>query len=450
MQAIEEWIENKDVGNLCKALFDAEIRDKPGQKEIVKNIAFKQNKRLCITAFTRYGKTYAVALGTALYLFLRKDKVVNEIAPVQKQSKKFRQYLIEFVLECDPLREMLDVNASGIERIKKEVSKKRVTFRDGNEINILTAGGSNEAQSLMGSGGDLIIEDESCDISADIYRKRISRMLGDNPDSVLVEIGNPWHKDNHFYEHWKSERFKNIQVSWKQGLKEDRITKEFIEEKKEELTDTEFQVLYKSEFPDSVEQGLIKHSWIEEAKDREFNFENDEKIIGVDVAERGNDKTVMTTTYQEANRVRVTNQDSWGNLETMQTSDKIDNSLKGYEYLNVDAIGVGSGVASRLKQKGFDVYSVKVSERSDSDRFLNKKSEYYWKLRNLFEDGRISLGDNISNKLETELTQIRYEINSSGKIKIIDPDKSPDFADSLMLACCINSASSGSGSVSIL
>lgn len=53
-------------------------------------------------------------------------------------------------------------------------------------------------------------------------------------------------------------------------------------------------------------------------------------------------------------------------------------------------------------------------------------------LRELFEMGDISIHENTD--LIRELSSIEKKHTGSGKIKIEDPEKSPDHADSLMLA----------------
>ena len=444
---LQELVQQEDAAGIAQVFFNTDISQQTKQQEIVRTIAFEKHRRNIITALTRYGKTFSVALGTAMYFLLHKGRTVNEIAPVQKQGKKFRQYFVDFVL-ASPLKNLLDVNARGAERIKKEVSKQRITFKDGNELNILTAGGKNTAESLMGHGGDLIILDESCDIPDEVYRKRISRQLGDNPDSILVEIGNPWRKDNHFYKHWTEQnRFNKIRIDWKQALKEGRITKGFVEEQRNELTDTEFQVLYEARFPDSVENGMFQHSWVEQAKDQSFEFEDDQKVVGVDVGEHGKDSSVACFGYIEGNRAKVSKFEEWRDVDVTEVASQLDEQhLLGHEILNVDAIGVGSGCASRLKELNYEAFAVKVSKkpRRRGDRFLNRKAEFYWRLRALFKEGLIDLPEDVPNRLINELTSIRYELTSSGKIKIVDPDKSPDFADALMLMVCRRV---GSGSV---
>jgi len=82
-----------------------------------------------------------------------------------------------------------------------------------------------------------------------------------------------------------------------------------------------------------------------------------------------------------------------------------------------------------LKAEGIKVGE---SPATESFRFLNKKAEMYWNMRTLFEEGRISIPKH--RTLISQLAKMKYELTSSGKIRIIDPeDKSPDFADSLCL-----------------
>ena len=58
------------------------------------------------------------------------------------------------------------------------------------------------------------------------------------------------------------------------------------------------------------------------------------------------------------------------------------------------------------------------------------KAENFFRLNDLFDDEMIYIPDN--KKLNKELISMRWKFNSSNKIVIEDPDKSPDFADSLV------------------
>jgi len=419
---------------LIKLIFRVTLTQK--EIEIVNSIAYPDNNRVVISCYTRYGKTYCVSIGILLYVLIHENKSIKIISATDTQASVFRNYISEFIIKSPLLISIVDIVVSGIERLKAEVNKKRITFKNGCDIMMLSAEGA--ADRLLGWGGDLIVVDESCLISFETYRKKISRMLGDSPDSIMVLIGNPWHKANQMYIFWTDPTVKKIHIDYKTGLKEGRISQTFIDEQKRLLSPMEFRVLYESEFPEDTEDTLIKYEWIQKALNKEIIMDAPEVVHGLDVAEMGNDLTVLTSGLRDGNKYRVTEINSWGKRDTMQTVSLTKGRIQQKtELINIDATGVGKGVQDRLNELGYTSVGIKVgrSAEHERDRFINLKAEIYWRLRALFEDGNISIPEH--PELIKQLNLMRYEIDSGGKIKIIDPEKSPDFADSLALMCCM-------------
>jgi len=416
---------------------------KKGQLDIIGSVLDPDVTRLIVSATTQYGKTQAVAIGILTDL-VESDtpKKVLFIAPTIKQTNIIRNYVAELITDTPELSELVDQPKHGPERLKSEMSRERLTFKNDWEIITLTAhgeeGGQDPGKQLMGFGGDIIVLDEACLILDEIYRKRIKRMLGSNPKAKLIILANPWKKGHFAYKAWKSKRFRKIHIGWQQAIEEGRVTREFIEEQREDLTPIEFKVLYDSEFPDDNEDALIMWSWIEAATIRQINFKPATfyPIHSLDVAEKGTDLTILTDGITDGENYQVKKQ-TWikvPNGDTMLTTNKVSQSIPKEDVLNVDSIGVGAGVYSRLKELGFNVASIRVGESptSNPERFENLKAQRWWELRTLFEKGKISIPNDL--KLMTQLSQMGYEITNKGKIKIIDPEgKSPDFADSLML-----------------
>jgi len=433
-EILEELIKKKKVKEIVKWLFDIDLTEK--QQEIVRVIAFQEYKRVVISAYTRYGKSLSVSLGILLYILFNKDKKVRLIAPKYEQATIIRNYIAENIMKSKIMSNLIDLDVYGVERLKKEVSKSRITFKNNCELKILSAEGT--AERLMGWGGDLIVVDEISLIDPETYRTKITRMLGDNPDSILVSIGNPWSKDNQMWEQWINPNFHKIHIPYQVGLKEGRIRKDFVEEQRMILTPIEFKILYDAEFPDESEDALLKYEWIENAVNRDLKIAGKIKH-GVDVAELGNDLTVWIRGITDGAKYKVLEVNHWGKLDTMQTVGRLISKLEKNELINVDATGVGSGVASRLEEMGYNVVGVKVGKAPDiknegRDRFVNLKAEYYWHMREIFENGLIDIPKD--RNLISQLAKMRYELTSGGKIKIIKPeDKSPDFADALMLFC---------------
>jgi hypothetical protein len=260
-QLLSSWWKSKNVYALCKYYFNEEL--KSSQLQIVRTVAFDEHKRVVICCMTRYGKSFCVAMGILLWIMHNKNKKIAIIAPTNEKTGIIRNYIADFVYKSPWFLNLLDIEKKGAERIKKEVSRKRMTWKNGIEMRTLSAEGRGEA--LMGFGADKIIVDETCDIDYEVYRARVTRMLGDNKDSTYVEIGNPNHKQGHMFEHWTNPDWFHIHINWIEALKEDRISQEFLDEQRQTLTIMEFKILYDADFPDDTEDALFKWEWIQNA-----------------------------------------------------------------------------------------------------------------------------------------------------------------------------------------
>ena len=439
---IEEEYPNFDPSDLVNTYFG--IDPTPTQRNIINDILSGKHQRISVLAMTRYGKSFIISAATLLYAVLNDNKRVIIVSPTYSQSRIIMEYISNFVISQPAMIAAIDFDTKGAERLKKEVSRSRVTLKNGSEIRILSGEGKGER--LMGFGADLIVEDESALISDEVFRLRISRMLGDNPKSILIEIGNPF-PGNHFSENWQNPKWRKYKIDYKVALKEGRVSQHFIDEQRALLTPMEFTILYEADFPTEMEDSLVKWAWIEQALyDKGVEYEEDEiveRIIGCDIAEAGVDWTVITKILKLSNGDYIVEGiEAWHKADTMKTAGKIVKIHKEYksDVVRIDAIGVGKGVYDRLQELRTNkeitgtIEGIKVgmSPKYEKDRFLNKKAELYWNLRTLFEDGKIFIPKN--EQLVKELRLMRYDLTSSGKIKIIDPEaKSPDYSDSLML-----------------
>ena len=474
---VKELIKNKDAAGLVKVFFNEILTAK--QTQIVRIISFKLSKRFIISAYTRYGKSWAVARGVALYIMLNENKIINLISPLYDQTTIMRNYISDLMIKCPQFAELLETEEmTTADRLKKETSKKRITFKNGCELRVFSAEG--EAKRLMGWGGDLNILDESCLIAFEVYRQKISRMMGDHPDSMLVEIGNPWHRDNQMWEHWIDPEFVKIHIDWQDGLNEGRITKEFVEEQRKILTKIEFDILYNANFPEETEDSIFRYADVIAATTKDFKIpmaqidkefikgnlqiykaekeiqrkKGNKKLLqpckhtlGCDIARFGADLTVLIEGYTDGqDNASIKHIHIFKHKDTMQVAGEIINlhNKDPYDEINIDVIGIGSGVFDAVKKEvgariakaahfgeGVEDRSKIIRPESDKKRFMNKKAEQYFRLAKFFEEHRISIPEN--KVLIKELMAMKYEFSpSNAKIKIIDPDKSPDYADAMV------------------
>lgn len=473
---IKEAILEENVKLLVKASLGYDIPD--GQEELIRTILYKKSKRISVSAMTRYGKSQAVSLAIALVIKMIPNTKIAFIGPKEEQAGILRQYMAELILKDPELLSMADISKEGKIRINKEASKKRMTFSNGCEYRVFSAEG--DANRLMGFGigrGGILVCDESCLISNEAWTK-IMRMLGDDPEeAMIIELYNPWSRDNKAFEHTLDPAYTVFHIDWRQAVRESRTTEAFIDEQRRGMTPLEFEVLYESRFPMESEDSVFNLSKIHEAENKVFVFEDELKkyeeimikpyvykesevdvarsqiknfvrIISVDPADKGLDETVMFWGTKKNNDYSVVGAWSEAKSESMTLVGKIWSKAKEYigrvvkGEIIIDRIGIGTGAYSRLKElvieEGYDnikVIGAHFGEKAKKDDFfINKKAENYFRLKDLFNQGMISIPT--IDKLRKDLLSMKWELNSTSKVKIIDPkDKSPDWADSLVYMC---------------
>ena len=421
------------------------------QAEIIKNIFFRENKRTLCWATTRAGKSLAIALGIILLVSFHKGRKVRIIAPTMTHSQVIMNYCIQHIMDTDYIKSRLLIDVDNVERLKKQITKSRITFQDECEIQIITASIASEGRSLVGFGGTDIFIDETELIPIEIIRSKVMRMLGDSTSSSIFMISNP-HKKGFMYSKIDDPSWVKLKVGWEQCVKEGRFSKQYIDEMRSSMTPIEFTIWYDSEYPEDTDDTLIKLAWIEKAvRPIPSVLLKPFKICGADIAAGGVDSTVVMSVYKYEtlyiiNDIVDKNYGPEENQPTLKASDLIKamNAKHNFDLINVDSVGVGKGVyetllrddITKFKTEGFVAGENKDLNEADRLRFSNKKAWAYVKLAKLFEEGRIIIPNH--DKLKHELNSILFSIQEgSGKVMIDKrgkETKSPDFADALMMA----------------
>ncbi len=432
------------------------------QAIIVKTIFFKWPKRSICTATTRAGKSVGVAIGIILVACFRSGEQIRLIAPTGDHTKIVMGYVVDYLLSSEVLsdRLMVDMKGMGVKRLKKELTKKKLKWKNGSEIMSISANISTAGRSAIGWGGSLVVVDEGEQIPKELIVEKIMRMLGDTEDAAIFMIGNPV-VYGFMYDKSTEPGWDFLRVDWKQCVAAGRLTKEFVMERKAEMTKNQFKIWYEAEWPDELEDQLFN----QRARNNIFapltveekellTLEPDEKALGCDVARFGINLTVIYKLERYDNKWFIMEAKSFSKKATTKTTGQIIawDREENFDRMNVDDPGVGGGVTDQLKESdqtserthafipGEQPWKLKrtlnTTEIDNNTHFLNKKAFWYEKFAKEAGKGNIR---NVDEKnavvLHDQLKKLRYEFTSFGHMKIVkDEGKSPDFADAVNIA----------------
>ena len=292
----------------------------------------------------------------------------------------------------------------------------------------------------------LVVVDEAAGVPPNLW-DAVEGLVA-NPDSRVLAIGHPDDPSSPFAARcasWGSIRIpytvtpnftgEHVPAVVSKGL----LSPVWVEEREREWG--EGSPLWTSrvlaEFPGQVSDGLISLASAQAACDRELDAA-EPTIVACDVARFGADRTVIG--LRQGPRFRWLG--VWPQTAITEVTGRIIQALREHEgaVAHVDEVGVGAGVVDSLREQGFPVVGLNAGQgAADGARFVNARAEWWWQLRLLLQDGGLDLPDD--PELVSELTAMRYQVDSKGRIKVESKEtmkarglRSPDKADTVMLA----------------
>lgn len=343
------------------------------------------------------------------------------------------------------LRDLLEVKTDRID-LKSDPNGSFISFRT-------SRAESPEAMQGIHSDRVLLLPDEASGIPEAVFVASVGSMSGAN--AITIAASNPTRSSGFFYDtqtanadQWFTVHVcADVPEASPTAFKSPRISAEFVEYVDNQFgrDSVEFQVRVLGEFPRADLDSLIPFELIDGAKRRDVQpIPNAKAVWGLDVGgkDEGGDLSVlakrMANVMPEKAQVRR-------GLETMevvgwvkQEWDRTPVYSRPAE-INVDAIGIGAGVASRLREMGLPAQAINVSEsRSSTGAFLNLRAELWQQVKEWFlaRDCYMVPDDG----MERDLLSIRAKNTSSGKLQIESKDamrkrtkRSPDRGDAFML-----------------
>ena len=301
-----------------------------------------------------------------------------------------------------------------------------------------------EALAGIHSENVLLIVDEASAVPEPVFEAAAGSMSGHSACTIL--IGNPTRNSGLFYRthHELSADWDTMHVSC---LDIPLVSKDFVEQIKATYGEgsNAFRIRVLGEFAVADNDTLIAAELVDAAMGRDVPVDvSDGMVYGLDVARFGTDRSALCK--RKGNVVMEVK--SWGGLDLMQLVGAVVNEARTDNPVEicVDTIGLGSGVADRLREMGYNVRDVNVAESSAMNPNANKLRDELWLA---VKDWLATRTVRIPNDqtLRHELVAPRYNFSSSGKIVVESKDamkkrgmRSPDLADAVCLTFAGNAA----------
>lgn len=398
------------------------------QKEIIE--AVRDNKEVAIRSCHSSGKSYVAGRIVHWYLSAFRDSVIVTTAPTFRQVKEVLWREIKSAARGKgiyPEKAILDTAINISDR----------WFAIGLSTNRPDQFQGFHSPHLM------VLVDEASGIEPEIEEA----IDGLTPEKI-VRIGQPLSNTGRFADSFRFPHVKKMHISAfdTPNVKEGKvvipglITADDVEGFKLKYGEDSdvYRVRVLGEFPSQDVNALISVDDIAKAIGREVKvLEHWQKLMGVDVARFGDDRTCIVIRQME----KVLRKEVFYGLDTMAIVGQVLRIGKEEgvlpENIFVDTIGIGAGVYDRLKEQGWNSVDVNVGVApEDRENYLNLRAELYaGKLKEWIKTADLPDDDDFY-----ELANVQYKFNSKGQMQLESKEEmkkrgldSPDVADALML-----------------
>ena len=249
----------------------------------------------------------------------------------------------------------------------------------------------------------LVVLDEACGIPESLWDAADTLITNDS--SRILAIGNPDDPTSEFSKicqpgtDWNKIRISAFDSPNFTGedipdmVREVLISPTWVDEKRKKWGENHpfWQSKVLGLFPQQSATALLPLDSLLEATRREIKpAEDDPRILGVDVARFGTDKTVFA--LRNGGRGRIIY--SVNGSDTMETARKVQAYMRRYKanLAAIDTVGVGGGVYDRLIEENENVISMQAATRADDYMtYGNARAEWYWTLREMLEAGEVDI-----------------------------------------------------------
>jgi hypothetical protein len=402
----------------------------PWQREFLTLVA-KGERRISVRAGHGVGKSTACSWLLLWHLLTRMPQKAVCTAPTAAQlfDALFSEVRHWANRLPEPLRETI------------EIFTDRVVQKGAPESSFISARTSSaerpEALAGIHSENVLLICDEASAIPEAVFESAAGSMSGHSATTVL--IGNPTRNTGLFFKthHQLKSDWRTMHVSCMDNR---LVSQDFVEQIKNTYGENSnaFRVRVLGEFALRDDDSLIAADLVDAAMSRDVALDPQADLIfGCDIARYGADRSVICKRRGNV----VIEMRHWSGEDLMGTVGRIVHEAKMDKPVEicVDSIGLGGGVADRLRELGYNVRDVNVSESNALNQSAYRLRDELWiAAKDWLESRAVKLPKD--DDLRAELIAPTYAFSSSGKIKVESKSelkkrgmRSPDLADALCL-----------------
>ena len=273
----------------------------------------------------------------------------------------------------------------------------------------------------------LVVFDEASKISDKIWE--VTDGIFTTRKNIWLVFGNGTRNVGRFYECFHKFKAVNGKAGWRtwnidsrkcQAANSEYLNRLIEQYGGEESDQARVRVL--GQFPKTATRQLISTDAVEKCEMHEAEgWEMLPKVMGVDIARFGeNSSTIVIRQGRKVFPVEVLPK-----MDLMATAHHVAEVMKRERPMQtfVDGSGIGAGVVDRLRQLNFSVVDVNGGNSSLNPRFLNKRAEMWWEMKEYIE-GLAELPKDA--KLREELTCVEYDYTDKGRIRL---DRKSDIMD---------------------
>lgn len=282
--------------------------------------------------------------------------------------------------------------------------------------------------------------------------------LSTGPLQLLLMISNPTRNSGTFAASHLSESEAHLYHRMHINLEDtSRVSRKWVEDMRRKYGEQSpiFKVRCLGEFAADDANQLIASSWVAAAWDRDWSDDGSlpKLRVSVDVADGGEDETVVTVAKHHSQHVRYLKQQVFSFSADKATVDGADaaermflahGGRKETDDFVVDSVGVGTGVAGTLVSRGYKVVRYKGGSESDNAKtWRNRRVQSYMVLRDAFRDGRLSFVDDFTDdptELQAQLCSVKSKPGTERVEDLLTREEmralgiaSPDRADSMAM-----------------